>query len=741
MSGIPGAGKTVLAGSIIESALAAAAQTPEMGACFFFCDYKDPKSQELVNIYSSFASQLARQDNEAYMILEQYNSDLHPAHGLPKPPALPRLREILCDMCRRFDRCLIIVDCLDECGVDSPVRAALSEVGRVCSSASLALLSRDELHIREALELYEHVDIAAQSADVRRYLPTSLPHWMRYGRVTLMRYLRAYGCNINTSTVDLKTALDLAIQCQVTVANIDILFSMGARGSKSDHIPWVTNGTLRNYMTGLTVPLLLEAYSSDDYRGSMLDGLSRAIMLDDLSTCKQLKSHGCPVDMPLPEPNSPYPLIHGLVCNKPDIVVWLLENGGLVWGSAVGDSGLLENPISLAAGYPDLNHHLKRLLVHSHDIWPEWLLKLNSASPILKAIYASNNEGLKIILNFIAEHHNQERQDAIACIPNVSEILNTVWECIPLHEAAANGNVSTMKILLDHGADANRRDAAGKTALSYALWASNRESTKRLLNEGANPMSLENDFQSLLHFAAEVGDLELLKRAAASITATNIPSEWYGYISPIGRYKTRDCFHFLLEQGYNCAALDGLGVSAIHCLLGCEKLQTHKLQLNLLTIHELTVLPISMVNLPLIEETIAVLPKLARVLGKEAFFTMFPLDCGELDIVKYIVRAGAKLAYFNNKQSRYVNIFHYTAQYPAMYRWFLVERYTEQRKVCTSEPGNDDTVRKFEPWSCSRKAQVPLVGERKRREDESSLDYLVQLQTIKRSYYGEIVYY
>ncbi|KAL2831984.1 hypothetical protein BDW59DRAFT_114182 [Aspergillus cavernicola] len=68
LSGIPGAGKTALAGLMIEEVLKETLRSTGAG-CFFFCDYREPKTQDPANILSSLASQLARQSNGAYEIL------------------------------------------------------------------------------------------------------------------------------------------------------------------------------------------------------------------------------------------------------------------------------------------------------------------------------------------------------------------------------------------------------------------------------------------------------------------------------------------------------------------------------------------------------------------------------------------------------------------------------------------------------------------------------------------------
>ncbi|KAK1731767.1 uncharacterized protein BDZ83DRAFT_645745 [Colletotrichum acutatum] len=114
LSGIPGAGKTVLAGLIIGHALARSSDTVAVG--FFFCDYKNEATQSPVSILGGLANQLARQSEEACSMLEEYYSELHPERGLPRPANSEDLERIIIRMSQVFEHTYLVVDGLDECG-------------------------------------------------------------------------------------------------------------------------------------------------------------------------------------------------------------------------------------------------------------------------------------------------------------------------------------------------------------------------------------------------------------------------------------------------------------------------------------------------------------------------------------------------------------------------------------------------------------------------------------------------
>ena len=69
-SGIPGAGKTVLASSLIEETTKYC-ESLEKGVAYFYCDYKDEASQDPINILGSLAAQLAQQSIESFEALRE----------------------------------------------------------------------------------------------------------------------------------------------------------------------------------------------------------------------------------------------------------------------------------------------------------------------------------------------------------------------------------------------------------------------------------------------------------------------------------------------------------------------------------------------------------------------------------------------------------------------------------------------------------------------------------------------
>lgn len=185
LSGIPGGGKTVLAGAAIQETLTRASLNPRIGAAFFFCDYKNDETLKTSNIIGAMASQLARQKNEAFDLLQDYYDSLHPADSLPKKADADDLRALVGKMGEEFDQVLIVVDGIDECG-DSmdEIAETLSDLVDDSQVMSLAIFSRDEAGIRRQLDdSFKSIPIAARSKDIELYARAELESLISRGRL------------------------------------------------------------------------------------------------------------------------------------------------------------------------------------------------------------------------------------------------------------------------------------------------------------------------------------------------------------------------------------------------------------------------------------------------------------------------------------------------------------------------------------------------------------------------------
>ncbi|KAI0197802.1 hypothetical protein F4808DRAFT_286564 [Astrocystis sublimbata] len=176
LSGIPGAGKTVLAGAIIQAAFSKATSSPNVGVAFFFCDYKDAKSLLLYNLLGAMASQLGRQNDQAFAELKKVFEGLNPPNGLSQELDSEALINCLSNISAHFDQIILVVDGLDECGTDTDeVTQALVDIHNYSSNITMALASRDEHNIRFRLDgIFERIEVSAQKNDLSLYVASEL---------------------------------------------------------------------------------------------------------------------------------------------------------------------------------------------------------------------------------------------------------------------------------------------------------------------------------------------------------------------------------------------------------------------------------------------------------------------------------------------------------------------------------------------------------------------------------------
>lgn len=188
-SGIPGAGKSVLAAAMIDECLQRNANNPRKALAYFFCTYRDANTQQSTSILSSLCSQLARQNENAFQILQEYHHELTPERQLQAQPSTKKLIKVLRKMSFSFDRVYLIVDGLDECA--QQVEDCVESLAALLPSPqdetlNLALLSRDEIPIREIVgDQFQNVEIEAHTEDIDRYVAHELDQRIDLGKLRL----------------------------------------------------------------------------------------------------------------------------------------------------------------------------------------------------------------------------------------------------------------------------------------------------------------------------------------------------------------------------------------------------------------------------------------------------------------------------------------------------------------------------------------------------------------------------
>lgn len=87
------------------------------------------------------------------------------------------------------------------------------------------------------------------------------------------------------------------------------------------------------------------------------------------------------------------------------------------------------------------------------------------------AAYIGNADGLKLLI-----HHGAK-----------VDSWDNKYKVTPLHCAASKGNLECIRVLIRHGADVNAGIKTSKSPLLFAVYSSEINSVKELLDNGAIP--------------------------------------------------------------------------------------------------------------------------------------------------------------------------------------------------------------------------------------------------------------
>ncbi|KAI4161904.1 MAG: hypothetical protein LQ342_004470 [Letrouitia transgressa] len=169
--GIPGAGKTVLASLLIDEVLQRSSHSAAVA--YFFCDCKDAATQEPYNILGCLIQQLAKQDERSFKKIEQFYKTHGEGRKYPVEYDPEYLCRLLVEIAVGFDSAMIVIDGLDECGVNADRITELLESFKgeeQDGDLKIVLVSRDEYDIRKHLVHYPKISIAAQNKDLRLYV-------------------------------------------------------------------------------------------------------------------------------------------------------------------------------------------------------------------------------------------------------------------------------------------------------------------------------------------------------------------------------------------------------------------------------------------------------------------------------------------------------------------------------------------------------------------------------------------
>ena len=110
-----------------------------------------------------------------------------------------------------------------------------------------------------------------------------------------------------------------------------------------------------------------------------------------------------------------------------------------------------------------------------------------------------------------ALHRNHFRIAELLYLHGAVVDISCLWERTPLHAASLQGNIDTVRWLLDHGADANSRQDDLWTPLHLTAWRGRPKVARALLERNADIHSRSDDGRAPLHMASEFGHPDVVQ--------------------------------------------------------------------------------------------------------------------------------------------------------------------------------------------------------------------------------------
>ncbi|KAF1994164.1 ankyrin repeat protein, partial [Amniculicola lignicola CBS 123094] len=181
-TGIPGAGKTILASSVINSLQARFEGDDQVGVVYVYFDFRRQAEHDEINILSNVLRQLSQERTTIPDVLQA----LYRCHvKSQKRPTLADVTKSLQSVSTSFSRIFIIVDALDECQAIGNCRmnflSAIFELQRICG-LNLFVTSRPIPDITGNFRNNLSLEIRGDKEDMRKYVEShisSLPRFVR----------------------------------------------------------------------------------------------------------------------------------------------------------------------------------------------------------------------------------------------------------------------------------------------------------------------------------------------------------------------------------------------------------------------------------------------------------------------------------------------------------------------------------------------------------------------------------
>ena len=318
----------------------------------------------------------------------------------------------------------------------------------------------------------------------------------------------------------------------------------------------------------------------------------------------------------------------------------------------------------------------------------------------------------------------------------------------PLTMAARRGFVRTANLLIDASAHLNHRDFEGFTPLMRAAQQGILPMVELLCRRGADLCAADDDGITALDLAVDGPGsppvfLYLLHKGVP------LSKSVYGTTTTERALRYPELRSFVLHSGMmqaNAETLEQLLPHAIDHGHGSSLIKTFYRALPVPVARRLTNTTPRLWYSPLCQAAASDEVSSARFLldhgaeiemegSPEGSPLMTACSFGRLNMVKLLVRRGARLEYTNEKGC-YRSAFDSMQPHPYLVKWFLRERFWEQRRLqlCPSSDAAEER-----PWAGARNSKFQLPRHIWQRWDESMAEVLRRRWAFRESIRGKVV--
>jgi hypothetical protein len=172
--GIPGAGKTIIAATVIDNLMTKFYDDDSTGLAYIYFNFRRQHEQELENLLASLIKQLS----QTMRVLPEEVTKLHTKHEEKNTrPSVDELSEALLSTVKIYSKVFIVIDALDECHItDGRLSRFLSEVFYLQKKSAVNVLatSRPIPEIEMKFQGHPSKNISASEEDIRKYIDNNL---------------------------------------------------------------------------------------------------------------------------------------------------------------------------------------------------------------------------------------------------------------------------------------------------------------------------------------------------------------------------------------------------------------------------------------------------------------------------------------------------------------------------------------------------------------------------------------